>query len=206
MYARSAAIAGWVAAGLALCAPVAIAAPITFAFPAIGTPTPFSRHAGGLTAKFRSSNDPGGFFVAPSTFRTLSGKVLFDSGLGSDAFAQLDIAFSAPVDSVSFRFALDVKGPGTLDLEAFDGGHLVGSTSALGTVPKNDVLAQGLMSFGGAAFDSILLFDRRDPGFAIGKVTVNTTPIPEPTGLAVLGIGFAGLLFAGRAPGRRRQG
>ncbi len=209
MYARTAAITGWVAAGLALAAPAAIAAPITFTDPVIGTPTPFPTSAGGITATFSAPapHDPGGFFTGPSTFVTIPGSVVFNSGLGSDAFVPLDIAFSAPVTSVSFRFGLDVKGSGTLDLKAFNGGSLVGSTSATGTVPPNDVLGQGLLSFNGAAFDSIELSDQVDPGFAVGTVTVNTTtPVPEPAGLAVLGIGFAGLVFARKAPGRRRQG
>lgn len=208
MYARTAAITGWVvAAGLALAAPAAIAAPITFTYPAIGTPTPFSTSAGGITATFSAPNDPGGFFTGPSTFVTIPGTVVFNSGLGNDAFVPLNVAFSAPVTSVSFRFGLDVKGSGTLDLKAFNGGSLVGSTSATGTVPPNDVLGQGLLSFSGAAFDSIVLSDQVDPGFAVGTVTVNTTtPVPEPAGLAVLGIGFAGLVLARKAPGRRRQG
>ena len=121
-------------------------------------------------------------------------------------FVPLDITFSAPVNSVSFGFALDVKGPGTLDLKAFNGGGQVGSTSATGTVPPNDVLAQGVMNFSGATFDSLALSDPVDPGFAIGAVTLNpTTPVPEPPGLAVLGIGLAGLVFTGKTQRRHRQ-
>ncbi len=206
MYARTVAIAGWIAAGLGLSASAAIAAPISFTFPVVGTPTPFSTSAGGITATFSAPNDPGGFFTEPSAFRTISGTVVANSGLGSDAFVPLDITFSAPVNSVSFAFGLSAKGPGTLDLKAFNGGSLEGSTSATGTVPPTDVLAQGLLTFTGAAFDSIVLSDQVDPGFAVGTVTVNTTtPVPEPAGLAVLGIGFAGLVVAGKASGRRRQ-
>ncbi len=206
MYVRSAALAGCIAAGLGLSVPAATAAPITFTFPAIGTPTPFSTSAGGITASFSAPDDPGGFFVAPTTFRTLSGDVLADLQLGRNAFVPLDITFSAPVSSVSFGFALAVKGPGTLDLKAFNGGSQVGSTSATGTVPPNDVLAQGVMDFSGAAFDSLVLSDPVDPGFAIGTVTVNTTtPVPEPAGLAVLGIGFAGLVFAGKTQRRPQR-
>jgi hypothetical protein len=195
------------AAGLGLSAPVAIAAPITFTYPVIGTPTPFSTSAGGITATFSSPHDSGGFFTGPSAFVTIPGAVVFDSGLGSDAFVPLDITFSAPVNSISFAFGLSATGPGTLDLKAFNGGNLVGSTSATGTVPPNDVLAQGLLSFTGVAFDSIVISDQVDPGIAVGTVTVNaTTPVPEPAGFAVLGIGFAGLVFGAKASGRRRQG
>lgn len=205
MYARCAAAAGLVVAGLALSAPLAAAAPITFSFPADGTPTPFTTSAGGITATFSAPNDPGGFFVEPSAYRTIPGSVVANSGLGSDAFVPLTITFNAPVESVSFRFGLSTSGPGPLDLAAFDGTTKVGSTSATGTVPPTDVLSQGSISFSGVAFDSIVLSDAVDSGFAVGSVTVSTTtPVPEPAALGLLGIGVLGLAFVRRTPARRR--
>ena len=161
MYARSAALAGCVAAGLGAVRASRHRRADHLHFPG-------DRHADPVlepvrAASRRSSsapNDPGGFFVAPTTFRTLSGDVLANSELGGNAFVPLDITFSAPVNSVSFGFALDVKGPGTLDLKAFNGGSQVGSTSAPAPCRRTTCSRRGVMNFSGATFDSLVLSDR----------------------------------------------
>lgn len=169
----------------------ALAAPFSFAYPKVGLGTPFTVSAGGISAQFLSNGDPYGFHVEPSTFFTITGSVLIDSGISPDSNLVIGIAFSEAVDSVSFGFALDSTVSSTLYLLASNGSSLASESSAAGQVPSGGGIAEGMMTFSGMPFDELLIADPTDPAFAIGEITVSA--IPEPVGWASLGLGLLAL-------------
>lgn len=172
------------------------------------TSTPLTLSSGGLDATITSSADPGGFFViSPLGFLSLSENVLVSPGAGPEL---LDITFSQSLSSFSADFG--TEGNGSLTLTALSGGSsgtTVGSSSATGTPGSDpscapDCFPQGTISFSGPTFDSLILSDASDPGFALGSFTVSTAPnsVPEPSTLALFGAGLAALAFT---RGRRRR-
>jgi hypothetical protein len=155
-----------------------------------GTPTLFPDTVNGLTATFSSSPDAGGFAVTsmPGFFQTLSGNVLLDSTQES-----LTITFSAPLSDISLDFATFDAQP--LNLSAFLVGAPVGSSSATGTVPAGFSLPEGVLSFNGAAFDTVVL-SSLTPNFAIDNVAATDPPaVPEPGSLLLCGGALAALAF-----------
>ncbi len=169
----------------------AFAAQFSFVYPKVGLGTPFTVSTGGISAQFLSNADPYGFHVEPSTFFTITGPVLIDSGISPDSQLVIGIAFSQAVDSVSFGFALDSTVSSTLYLRASNGTSLVSESSAAGEVPSGGGIAEGVMAFSGTPFDELLIVDPTDPAFAIGEITVSS--IPEPAGWALLGLGLLAL-------------
>jgi hypothetical protein len=156
----------------------------------IGEPTPLSDTNNGLTATFNSPADPGGFAVGPTFFTTLTGNVLLDPGPSFASGIPLDIAFSANATSVSMLFATD--GSGTFFLNAYENGTLVGSASAFGIIEPTG-FPEGTITFNAASFNSIVLTSPSTPYFAIDNMSVTTGAVPEPSCLALMGIGFLGL-------------
>jgi hypothetical protein len=169
---------------------------VTFDFEAdTGQSTLFADTVGGLTATFSSSADPGGFNVlATGTFQSLTGNFLMD--LGPSPLV-LTIGFSAPLTDISMNFA--TSDVGTLSLNAYTGGSggtLVGSNSASGTVPAGFTLPEGVISFNGGTFDTVVL-SATTTNFAIDNVAATDPPpgVPEPGSLLLCAGALVGLSF-----------
>ena len=174
------------------------AGPVTFDFENIlaGTPTSFPDTVNGLLATFSSSPDAGGFMVAsmPGFFQSLSGNVLIDSAPES-----LPIVFGAPLTDISLDFAtFDTQ---ALNLSAFLLGSPVGSSSATGTVPAGFSLPEGVLSFSGATFDTVVL-SSLTPNFVVDNVAATDPPaidapaVPEPGSFLFCAGALAALSFA----------
>ena len=176
-----------------------------------GSPTPFTDTVAGLQASFSSDSDPGGFTVftvlpCMPMFETLTGNVLVNI-VRPDLTLTID--FSAPQTSISMPFATDTGEPEQgvpFDLTAFNGASEVGSASATGVVPPGFMFPEGVLSFSGPAFDSVLLSAPAADGFVIDNVTVNAAPtVPEPSSLSLVAfVGFVGLGVSAITRLRRR--
>lgn len=166
---------------------------VTFDFEADGgSATPFTSTVGSLSAMFSS---PGVYSVLPASglpfqFQTLTGNILLGDG------SNLTIVFSAPQTSIDLNFgeALGVS----LDLTAFlggTGGAQVGTSSATGGMPPGTQLPEGVLSFNGGTFDTIVLSSTTT--FAIDNVAVNAaaSAVPEPGSFLLCGGVLAALSF-----------
>ena len=186
-----------VLATLVSAAPTASAQTFNFETTPFGTPVPLSITNGGVTAAFASA---AGFSVQPSFFGGLTGRVLRDDDA---ATAPLTVTFSTLLSSVSLNFGLNaVPATGSLTLLARNGATLVGSVTVAGAPPAGFVFPEGVISFTGAGFDTIVLSSTaRD--FAVDNIVVQpSTAIPEPGTVALFGTGL--LLVSGAAARRRR--
>jgi hypothetical protein len=166
-----------------------------------GTPTTFTDTIDGLSATFSSSHDPGGFVVdsagLPAPFATLSGNVLGDPGLLGLGNLTLTVTFSVDVSSISLNFAVNAFSPTAFTLNAFDSGIPVGSATATGSIPMGFSFPEGSISFSGADFDSVTL-STPAPFFAVDDIAVTATVIPEPGGLAAIGVLLVAMIVLGR--------
>jgi hypothetical protein len=171
---------------------------------ALGTTTPFSvTLPGGLTAAFLSL-DGSPFTVvdefqeAVLGFAGLEGHVLLDA---DPAQHTLVIGFSNPLTAIGLNFAIDAQA-GSLMLQAFNGGTLVGSTTQAGAVPPGHGFAEGFAFFSPiapAVFDRVRL-TTTTTNFAVDNITV--AAVPEPATLWLVG---SGVLAAGLARRERRR-
>jgi hypothetical protein len=167
----------------------------------VGAFTPLSQTVDGVTATF-SSPTPFAYSVqndGTTLFKLsqLSGNYLNPN---SALALELDIAFSQPVDSISVAFVTAEDHTSTLVLDAFLGASPVGSASAAGSrIPGDTQWPQGTVSFTGTTFDRVTLnipdpVDEGTATFLADTIIVNTqpppTPVPEPTSLALLGMGL----------------
>lgn len=187
------------AAALAVSASIADAQTFDFETTPAGTAVPLSITSGGLTATFTSG---AGFSVQPAFFSSaLSGLVLRDD---DPAMGSLTVAFSSPVTGILLNFATNSPlTPAGLTLEARDGATVVGSVSVPGVVPPGFLFPEGLVSFTGPTFTSVVLSSSaRD--FAVDNLvlTAATAVIPEPGTLLLFG---TGALLVGASALRRRR-
>jgi hypothetical protein len=156
----------------------------------VGKATPFTDTVSGLGATFTSAGDPGGFVVTPSLFSTLTGNVLLDPGPAGLDDLTLTIAFSTLQTSISMNFATNSATSVPFNLIAFNGALAVGSASATGVIPAGFFFPEGVINFGGPAFNRVVLTSPAALDFAIDNVTVNS--VPEPGSLSLLAFGAFG--------------
>jgi len=165
----------------------------------LGTETTFTNTVNGLSATFSSSADPGGFVVYPTIFETLTGNVLGDPGPAGKDNLSLDVSFSQVLSSLSLDFATaDFNTPSQFTINAYDNSTYVGSVSATGTFLSGSKFPEAVLTFGGAAFNSVVLSSSA-PDFAVDNL--NATVAPEPSAWALLG---TGLFLMGLSTMRRR--
>jgi hypothetical protein len=170
------------------------AAPIGFINGADGTygestPPLFQDTVGGITATFNSSAL--GPFTAESTTDGLV------STWGPEALvafspATLTIQFSQPLNSI----AVDFGALAPLDLTAFLGLSQVAGTpiEITGTFQVASGLFEGTnFTFSGANFDKVEL-STTGSALAIGNITINADPVPEPSTVILVGAGILLLL------------
>jgi len=165
-----------------------------------GTSTTFSETVGGLTARFSSPGDPGGFMIGPTFFSTLTGNVLLDPGPAGLNRLVLQIDFDVPIVAISMLFATNSSFSVPLLLTAYNQGVLVASTSASGTFFPGFFFPEGTLSLGGAVFNRVVL-STSALDFAIDNLAA--TPTPEPAGFLVAIAGLVLIGFARRLPGSR---
>ena len=139
----------------------------------LGTNTTFSDTNGGITATFSSPADPGGFVTSSTSgYFSWGPEMVFDPGSSGAANIPMTIGFSSTLSFISMDFGTDGSGP--FDLSAYLGGSLVGSVTVTGTAIVG--FPEGIISFSGANFNSVVLTSPSTPYFAIGNIT--TTPEP----------------------------
>jgi hypothetical protein len=204
-------ISSWVKAGCAVAITAALvpaaahATLFDFENVALGTTTNFTDTVGGLSATFTGSASvcaAGGLFV------TLAGHVeaqeLCNNPANGAQTGPLGISFSSDLKGVTFDFAtleLVPGTPGSLTVQAFENGNLVSTTVFNSTVPPGPGHpgGEGVASITGTFNRLVLTGDTSDTLLAIDNIN---TGVPEPTSIALLGTGLAGLLLVRR----RRKG
>jgi len=155
-------------------------------------PTPFSDTVGGVEATFTSSGDPGGFAVTPFSFSSLTGNVLLAPGPAGLNNLTLTIVFSGVQTSISMNFATNSEIGTLFKLDAFNGTSAVGSAAATGIIPSGFSFPEGVISFSGSAFNSVVLSSPEALDFAIDNVTVKV--VSEPGSLLLLLFGALGII------------
>jgi hypothetical protein len=163
-----------------------------------GLSTPFTNVNNGVAATFTSDGDPGGLEVFQGFFSSLSGNVLLDPGpAGSDGLT-LTVMFNAELSSVALDFAINSLSPSdTFNLSAYQGSKLVGSNTESGSVPAQFFYPEGVASFTGAPFNSIVL-SSTGLDFAVDDIAV-ATPEPATVGVVSL-VSLFGLVAYRRKP------
>lgn len=183
------------------------AAAITFDFEglALGAQTPLSIGSGGLAATFAgpAGIDPGAFALSynsssgpfPAPYRTLQVAFLTAGEAFGAPGSPLSINFSAPLQSIRLAFALDdPTGAASLSLATNSGGF----ASAGGVLVPGFRYPEGVLSFSGAPFTSVVLSSLA-LDFQIDNLVATT--VPEPISLGLLSTGLAGFALVRRTRG-----
>jgi hypothetical protein len=168
----------------------------------LGTSTLFEDTVGGLSAKFSSSADPGGFVVYSSMFDTLTGNVLGDPGPALADDLDLGVSFSGDLSAITLDFATaDFITPSPFTITAYENSTLVGSVTSTGQFISGFDFPEGAISFNGV-FNNIVISSTA-PDFAIDNIdVVRMVETPEPGTLSMF---LAGLFLVLTSLLRRRK-
>lgn len=177
-----------------LCAAATASTIFNFDGNSLGTSTTFTDTVNGLSATFLSSADPGGFVVYPTMFETLTGNVLGDPGPAFQDNLALDAVFSQNLSAITLDFATtDFLTPSPFTLTAYEKSALVGSATLSGQFLPGFTFPEGEIAFAGGPFDQIVLTSTA-ADFAVDNINVpagvNTSAVPEPGTLCMLGTGL----------------
>jgi hypothetical protein len=169
--------------------PTPLPTPLLDRVPNVGDPT--------FQTDFTATPAATGFSVAPFVFPLFSGNVLVDPGLPPASPADsLLLAFSSPIFALQVDFAIiqSLSAPAaqlrlvtpagmTSQSSANVGGSFPGGTLFFSSaVPFSTAQLSAFNSAGNPAF------------FAIDDLRLETTPVPEPGSLVLMGIGLAAAL------------
>jgi hypothetical protein len=189
-------------AAITACAAANAAAIFNFDADNPGTSTTFTDTSDGLSATFSSSADPGGFVIyQTSFFDNLTGNVLGDPGPAGQDNLNLDIGFSQDLSAITLDFATaDFGAASPFTLTAYENSTPVGSSTVTGQFPSGFMFPEGAISFGGAAFNNVVISSTATD-FAVDNIEASPSTAPEPGTMALLG---ACLVIAGLPRMRRR--
>jgi hypothetical protein len=154
----------------------------------LGETTPASwpsATSAGFTADFASP----GFAIFNGTFANLSGNYLSSVAAAPNT---LDIVFPSALSDLSVDFFL-LDATASLNYTALSGG-VGGSVVTSGTISD---AAEGLLSFSAAPFDTIVLAPSDATFLLIDNLSVTTETVPEPSSIALFGVGLVGVGLAG---------
>ena len=147
----------------------------------LGKYTSFADVSNGIVAAFVGDNDPGTFEVVPSPFHSLGANTL----VGTQNNPFLGIGFAQEIYSLYLDFSL--IGPPSDYLVAlfYNNGQLVNVVGAQGQIPNGYQFPEGVLFASGPAFNLVVLGSTAQD-FAIGNVSADATPVPEPGSIGLL--------------------
>ena len=159
----------------------------------------------GITATYTLSTGNFGLRVVDGAFANVNGPILFNQQAG----AAFHASFSQDLHEFIINFAADGNTGGTtMNVSGFENGTLVGSQTYGSAVPSGYLFDEGQIDFvSGAAFNSIVVSLGQAPNIALlwaigadanGTGNLGGTPTPEPSTLALAGLGIAGFIASRR--------
>lgn len=161
---------------------------ITFDEHVLATDAPVTNEYSDLGVTF----SPNLYYSAQTGFPNIDGNTLTnftDSGSGPDVF-QFSLNFLANQTDAAFAM---VSNGSSWDFEALLGGAVVEAFSTL-----VDTSALDFFGFTGISFDEIRITSSANDYMILDNLQIGNNAVPEPTSMALLGLGLAALGVARR--------